>query len=109
LNAGDEFLNHKIYDSAFLYFRESGIIFEKVNYLIGKAYSLGNIGMVHANTGENNLAEKNINEAIRILEEAEDYYPICVYLISMCDIYLEKGDNKTAMTCRAIRIERPDQ
>jgi adenylate cyclase len=96
-NAGDEFLNNKIYDSAYLYFKESGLIFEKVNYLTGKAYSLGNIGMVYANTGQSNLAEKNINEAIRILEEAEDYYPICVYLISMCDIYLEKGDNKTAM------------
>lgn len=96
-NAGDEFLNIKIYDSALLYFRESKVIFEKVNYLIGKAYSLGNIGMVYANIGENNLAEKNINEAILILEESEDYYPICVYLISMSDIYLEKGEERTAM------------
>ncbi len=96
-NAGDEFLNHKNYDSALVYFRESGVIFEKVNYLIGKAYSLGNIGMVYANIGENRLAEKNINEAIRILEELEDYYPICVYLIYMSDIYLEKGDAQTAM------------
>lgn len=96
-NAGDEFLNHKNYDSALLYFRESGSIFEKVNYLIGKAYSLGNIGMVYANIGKNNLAEKNINEAIGMLEQLEDYYPICVYLLSMSDIYLEKGDEHTAM------------
>ena len=96
-NAGDEFLNNKIYDSALLYFRESGIIFEKVNYLIGKAYSQGNIGMVYANIGQSDLAEKNINEATRILEEAGDYYPICVYLISMCDIYLKKGDKKKGM------------
>ncbi len=96
-NSGDEFLTNKIYDSALLYFRESGLIFEKVNYLTGKAYSQGNIGMVYANTGKNNLAEKNINEAIRILEEAGDYYPICVYLISMCDIYLQKGDEPTAL------------
>lgn len=97
LNAGDEFLNTANYDSALIYFRESGKIFEKVNYLAGKAYNLGNIGMVYANTGENNLAEKNINEAIRILEELEDYYPICVYLISMSDIYLQKGDESTAL------------
>ncbi len=96
-NAGDAFLNNQIYDSALLFFRESGLIFEKINYLIGKAYSLGNTGMVYANTGQNDLAEKNINEATRILEEAGDYYPICVYLISMCDIYLKKGDKKTAM------------
>jgi class 3 adenylate cyclase len=96
-NAGDEFLNNNDYDSALLYFRESKIIFEKMNYLSGKAYSLGNIGMVYANTGENFLAEKNINEAIAILDELEDYYPICVYLISMSDIYLKKGDRRTAL------------
>ena len=96
-NAGDEFLNNKNYDSAILYFNESRTIFEKVNYLIGKAYSLGNIGMVYANIGENNLAEKNMNEAIPILEKLEDYYPICVYLISISDFYLKKGDERTAL------------
>jgi adenylate cyclase len=97
LNAGDEFLTNKVYDSAFFYFRESASIFDKVNYLIGKAYSVGNIGMVYANTGKKNLAETNISEAIHILEGLEDYYPICVYLISMSDIYLQKGDEATAL------------
>ena len=97
LNAGEEFMNNQIYDTAYMYFNESGIIFEKLNYLIGKAYSIGNIGMVYANTGENNLAEKNIKEAIEILEELEDYYPICVYLISMADIYIAKGDERAAL------------
>ena len=96
-NAGDDFLNNKNYDSALLYFRESGMIFEKLNYLSGKGYSLGNIGMVYATMGNHNLAEKNINEAISILEKAEDYYPICVYLISMCDIYLHKEEQETAL------------
>lgn len=96
-NAGDEYLNFKQYDSALMYFKESRIIFDKVNYLDGKGYSFGNIGMVYANIGENLLAEKNINEAIRILEKTENYYPICVYLLSMSDIYLQKGDQKTAM------------
>ena len=97
LNAGEEFMNNQIYDTAYMYFNESGIIFEKLNYLIGKAYSIGNIGMVYANTGESNLAEKNIKEAIEILEELEDYYPICVYLISMADIYMAKGDERAAL------------
>jgi len=96
-NAGDEYLNYRNYDSALLYFRESKLIFDKVNYLTGKGYSLGNIGMVYANIGKNNLAEKNINEAIEILEKSENYYPICVYLISMADIYLEKGDDSAAL------------
>ena len=97
LNAGDEFLTVKVYDSALLYFRESEIIFEKVNYLIGKAYSLGNIGMVYANIEKNNLAEKNINDAIKILEELGVYYPVCVYLISMSDIHHQKGDERAAL------------
>lgn len=96
-NAGDEFLNNKNYDSALRYFKESGLIFEKVNYLMGKGYSKGNIGMVYANIGAKELAERNLNEAIQLLSSLEDYYPICVYLISMSDIYQEKGDHQTAL------------
>lgn len=97
LNAGDEFLHRNMFDSAYAYFNESSLIFEKLNYLTGKAYSLGNIGMVYANTGQRDLAEKNINEAITILNDLEDFYPICVYLTYMSDIYSEKGDENTAM------------
>jgi adenylate cyclase len=97
LNAGDEFVKRQDFDSAFLYFEESGLIFEKANYLIGKAYNLGNIGMVYANVGNKTLAESSMNEAIRILEDLEDYYPICTYLIYMSDIYMEKGDESTAL------------
>ena len=95
-NAGDAFLQQKMYDSALLYFRESGRVFALVDYPTGKAYSLGNIGMVYANTGQKDLAEKNINEAIRLLEEMGDYSPICIYLISMSDIYAAKGDDGIA-------------
>lgn len=98
MNAGDEFLQRQYFDSALVYFEESGSIFEKVNYPIGKAYNLGNIGMVYANIGNSDLAESNINEAIRILEELEDFYPISTYLIYMADIYMEKGDEFTALS-----------
>ena len=98
LNAGDEFLIRKMYDSASVYFKEAELIFEKADNPIAKAYCLGNMGMVYANTGDNNLAEKNINEAIKILEASEDYSPICVYLISMSDIYLEKGNRPEALS-----------
>lgn len=97
LNAGDEYRISELYDSAFVYFSESEIIFEKLDYKIGMAYSLGNIGMVYEKLGENDLAEKNINDAIQILEKFEDYYPICVYNITLCDIYLARGDRKTAL------------
>lgn len=98
LNAGDEFLNRKMFDSALFYFKSAGPYFEKADYTIGKAYTLGNIGMINANKGENIMAEKNLNDAITILEEMEDFYPICVYLISMSDIYRKKGDNKKALS-----------
>jgi class 3 adenylate cyclase len=97
LNAGDALMNNKKYDSALVYFKESGTLFEEADYIAGKAYNLGNIGMVHAFTGKNELAEKNINQAISILEASEDYYPISVYLMAMADIYLEKAQHQTAI------------
>lgn len=109
LNSGDEYRTNKIYDSALLNFKEAGKIFEMINYSSGKAYTLGNIGMVYAAIGHSGLAEKNLNEAISILEQSEDYYPICVYLISMCDIFLEKGDNKTAMNYAVRSLQLAEQ
>lgn len=105
-NAGDAHLNTRNFDSALFYFNEAKVIFEKVRYQSGKGYSLGNIGMAYANLGKNDLAEKNINEAIGILEKNQDYYPICVYLISMADVFLKKGDNQAALnyTFRSLRL-----
>ncbi len=97
LNAGDEFFNRSKYYEALQKFEESGQIFEDVNYLVGTAYNLGNIGMVYAEQGKDVLAESNINEAIIILEELGDFYPISVYLTYMSDIYLRKDDFYTAL------------
>ncbi|MCY7421812.1 MAG: tetratricopeptide repeat protein [Chitinophagaceae bacterium] len=96
-NAGDDYMKVKHFDSALLYFGRAKIIFDSINYATGKGYIRGNLGMVYAFLGKDNLAEKYINEAIPILEENEDYYPICEYLISMSDIYLKKGDEQTAL------------
>ncbi|HLO79998.1 MAG TPA: adenylate/guanylate cyclase domain-containing protein [Chitinophagaceae bacterium] len=97
LNAGDEFQKRKLYDSALIYFREAGLIFEKTDNATGKAYTLGNMGMVYASKGEYNLALKNINDAINMLEKLEDYPPICDYLISLSDMYSGKGDTEMAI------------
>jgi signal transduction histidine kinase len=106
LNAGDAFLRFNKFDSALLHFNEAKLIFDKVNYPSGKGYCLGNIGMVYANLGKHSLAEKNINEAITILERNQDYYPICVYLVSMADVYVSKGDFSTALsyTTRSLHL-----
>lgn len=90
LNAGDDAFNNKNFGKALLYFEESGSIFKNQNYLIGNAYILGNMGMVFAEQGKDVLAEQNMNEAILILEEIKDYYPVSVYLTYMSDIYAKK-------------------
>jgi len=97
LNAGDEYFNYEELDSALVYFEESGELFEHIDYEVGKAYNLGNIGLVYAKKGETGKAETNINEAISILDRLEDYYPICVYLTYISDIYRDKGNNQLAL------------
>ena len=96
LNAGDDYFNNGAIDSALNYTEEARNIFEKINYPIGQAYGMGNLGMIYAERGNDVLAEKNINEAIVILEELQDYYPISVYLTYMSDIYFRKNDHETA-------------
>ena len=90
LNAGDDSFSSKKYEEALEYYSESGRIFEKIDYPLGQAYNLGNVGMVYAAQGKNTLAKKNINEAIDILEDLQQYYPIAVYLSSIADIYAQQ-------------------
>ena len=97
LNAGDEYLKTKKFDKALLNFKESSEIFELKEYPVGMAYNKGNIGMVFAEQGRHELAKANINEAITILEEIEDYYPISVYLNAMSEIYVEQNDYTLAL------------
>lgn len=97
LNAGDEYFNYGELDSALLYFSRSGEIFNAVDYQIGKAYNLGNIGLVYAEQGRNREAEKNITQAVKLLEKLGDYYAVSVYLTYMSDIYRDKGDYESAM------------
>lgn len=98
LNAGDEYFQSGQYDSATTYFAESGDLFKKVNYPVGTAYNLGNIGMVYAEQGKDELAKAQINQAITILEDYEDYYAISDYLTYMSDIYFRQDDWSSALT-----------
>ncbi|MDW3194908.1 MAG: tetratricopeptide repeat protein [Cytophagales bacterium] len=97
LNTGDAFLTIKEYDSALHYFRESGKIFNKLHHRSGQAFTLGNTGMAYANMGETELAERNINQAIDLLEGLGNFYPVCFYLLSMADIFWERGDISEAL------------
>lgn len=85
-------------DSALIFFKQSGEIFRALDYKSGVANNLGNIGLAYALKGENDIAEKNIGQATEMLEELGDYYPICVYLTYMSDIYAGKGDWTSAFS-----------
>lgn len=91
LNVGDHNLETNNFDTALPLFEESGLIFEKLKHEIGSAYNKGNMGLVYAEQGNTVLAEKNINEAITILEESEDYYAISEFLNYMSGIYQSQG------------------
>tara|TARA_R110002073_G_scaffold128_5_gene1635 strand:- start:5382 stop:7211 length:1830 start_codon:yes stop_codon:yes gene_type:complete len=96
LNLGDEYYNQKKLDSALYFFKQSGKLFKELEYEEGVAYNLGNVGLVYAEKEEFIKAEKNLNEAIRVLTKLEDYYPISVYLNAMSDVYFDKNEIKKA-------------
>lgn len=97
LNLGDEYLNQHKLDSALYFFSASGKIFKALNYELGEAYNMGNVGLVYAEKGDHEQAETNLNHAIDVLTKLEDYYPICVYLNAMSDVYLSKGEKKKSL------------
>ena len=106
LNTGDEYRKNQNFDSALIYFEEAKVIFNRVKHLSGIGYSLGSIGMVYVGIGKYSLAEKNMNEAIKILEQAGDYYPLCDFRNSLSDIYIKQGENQMALpfTLRSLQL-----
>ncbi|NEV93995.1 tetratricopeptide repeat protein [Psychroflexus sp. YR1-1] len=91
LNAGDVYLKSGDFEKALGYFYESSGLCKKTNYRLGSAYNLGNIGMVYAKQNKPKMAEANLQEAIKILEAEEDYYPVSVYLNYISGIYMDLG------------------
>ena len=96
-NTGDGYYYDNKLDSALLYTQEADAIFLKLNSQHFHAYCIGNLGMIYARNGDDDLALNAINEAITILEQYEDFYPMAVYLISVADIYLANADKQTAL------------
>lgn len=91
-NLGDTYLEWSKPDSALLYFNQSGPIFEKLENKSALAYNLGNKGLAFAQQGRPTKAEENIEEAVAILGELGDYWPMTTYLTYMSDIYADKED-----------------
>jgi signal transduction histidine kinase len=97
MNTGEFYRILGKYDSANLYFEESAIIFQQIDYLIGTAYTIGNMGLVHAQKGEHQIAKIKMDSASAILEKLGDFYPIAVYDTYLADIYKENNDLERAI------------
>jgi class 3 adenylate cyclase len=97
LNYGDASINAGYNEKALSLFFESIAICNDINFEIGTAYNLGNIGIVYAKQKKPKLAEANINEALTILENNEDYYAISVYLDYMSKIYTKSKQPNIAL------------
>lgn len=96
-NLGDLYITQNKLDSALLFTREASVIFNLKDHTIGRAYSMGNTGMIYAKQGNDEIAEVYLREPLEILEDLEDFYPVCVYLTYMSDIYLRKNDWEKAV------------
>jgi two-component system NtrC family sensor kinase len=92
MNTGEFYRIVGKYDSANLYFEESAIIFQQIDYLMGTAYTIGNMGLVHAQKGEHQIAKNKMELASAILKDLGDFYPIAVYDLYIADIYKENND-----------------
>ncbi|MBC2838139.1 adenylate/guanylate cyclase domain-containing protein [Robiginitalea sp. SC105] len=97
-NLGDEYLKQDSLEEAGNSFEQAGALFENLGYTSGLAYVIGNMGIIRAGQGKDSLAAENLNRAIGILEEQEDYYAISDYLPYLADIYLEQGDPERALS-----------
>ncbi|UCE93431.1 MAG: tetratricopeptide repeat protein [Flavobacteriaceae bacterium] len=92
VNLGDLYITMEKYSLATDATNEGWEIFKRKGFKLGEAYCMGNTGMIQASLGHDDLAEANINKAIIILDQFEDYYPIAVYLTYMSDIYFRKNE-----------------
>lgn len=96
-NLADDMLKKGMIDSSLVYTQEAQLIFEKHGDTLAEAYSHGNIGMIYAKKGEDRRAERNLSEAINLLEKIPDYNAITEYLAAMADIYMDRGDSLAAL------------
>jgi len=96
-NAGDEYLRIGNLKKALDFTKEAEVIFHEIDYELGQAYSLGNLGRINAKLGNDAEAEENLNSAIILLQEMEGHNAIADFLISLADVYSERGNKDKAI------------
>jgi adenylate cyclase len=97
-NLGDEYLKNNLLNKALKCFYESGKLFEEEKYTSGIAYTVGSMGVIYFQLGNEGMAENNLKKAIRLLEPIEDYYGISEYLINLSDVYQKQKKWNLAIT-----------
>jgi signal transduction histidine kinase len=95
-NLGDRYINNGNMDSALKYTKAAQAIFYRDNNAVGEAYCLGNLGKIYAELGNVPQAELNLDKAIGLLQDLNEYPAICVFRNAISDICLKKGDIKVA-------------
>ncbi|MGB5189961.1 tetratricopeptide repeat protein, partial [Robiginitalea sp.] len=92
INLGNIYLQENELGKAGENFEEAAEIYRSLNARTQLKYVLGNQGMIYAKLGDRTKAEANLTEAIRLLEEDENYAPIAEYQITLSEVYKESGD-----------------
>ncbi|MEJ2163017.1 MAG: tetratricopeptide repeat protein, partial [Robiginitalea sp.] len=92
INLGNIHMQENELEKAAGYFEEAEEIYRRLNSRSHLKYVLGNQGMIYARLGDLSKAEENLNEAIRLLEEDENYAPIAEYQITLAEVYRDSEE-----------------
>lgn len=96
-NIGDNLILKNEIDSALVYTEKAHKIFREHDKKDYEAYSLGNLGRIYAKKGDEERAERFLNQSLSILEKIPDYYAMSDFLSSLADIAMERGETEKAI------------
>ncbi|MDT5122877.1 MAG: hypothetical protein QOC96_2359 [Acidobacteriota bacterium] len=85
------------YDKALEYFKRALKIAEEIGDLLGAAYSLGEIGIIHQVRGEYDKALENFERVLKISEELDDALSTAISLHQIGVIYSVRNENDKAL------------
>jgi signal transduction histidine kinase len=90
------------YDTALVLYANTGEIYQKLGYLLGYAYCLGNSGLAYSRQSEFDKAEDYLLRAIEILTKQGDERGVTQFMIEYAGVLQHKGEIKKAITTAAI-------
>jgi len=109
-NIGEQYLFLSKPDSAMLYFNQANPIFQEHKDRMGQAYIAGSKGKAYALLGENELALKNLKEAVDALFELDNFFEaISEYQLAISQIYLDQGELESAETYAQLSLNTSEK